>query len=240
MYPGGMDEPKAGLRERTRNMVRAELAQAALQLFVDQGFEATTVEQIAAATGLSRRSFHRYFSSKEDVFGQWFVEMGRQLAAALASRPAEERAWLALRRAFDDLVQGMSERPQSLLITRMILQTPALHATHLQKHALWRDTLADVLQDRLSEDGRELGRIAALALVGAALAALDSAQSQWVSEDNEQPLGDLLDQAMNAIAPLTEPAAPPPQSLPSGGDADRGEPATQTAWRVKRWLALPL
>jgi AcrR family transcriptional regulator len=224
-----MDEPKAGLRERTRNMVRAELAQAAVQLFVEQGFEATTVEQIAAATGLSRRSFHRYFSSKEDVFGQWFAEMGRQLAAALASRPTEERAWFALRRAFDDLIQGMSEQPQSLLITRMILQTPALHATHLQKHALWRDTLAEVLRDRLSEDGRELGQIAALALVGAALAALDSAQSQWVREDNEEPLGDLLDQAMNAIAPLTEPAAPSPQSLPSGGALEPPQVSPSTA-----------
>lgn len=197
-----------GLRERTRNMVREELAQAALQLFVEQGFEATTVEQIAAATGLSRRSFHRYFSSKEDVFGQWFAETGRQLAAALASRPDEERPWFALRRSFDDLVQGMSERPQSLLITRMILHTPALHATHLQKHALWRDALADALQHRPSEDGRELGRFAAAALVGAALAALDSAQTQWVSEDNEEPLGDLLDQAMSAIAPLPDPHLP--------------------------------
>ncbi|MDA1358280.1 TetR/AcrR family transcriptional regulator [Glycomyces luteolus] len=214
-----MEEPKVGLRERTRNAVGAELAQAALKLFVEQGFEATTVEQIAAATGLSRRSFHRYFASKEDVFGQWFVETGRQLATALGSRPTEERPWLALRRAFDDLVQGLSDRPQSLQITRMVLNTPALHATHLHKHALWRDALADVLQRRLSEDGRELGRIAAVALVGAALAALDSAQSAWVSEDNQQPLGALLDEAMNAIAPLTEPApvTRPHRSLPTRG-----------------------
>ncbi|MDN3239019.1 TetR/AcrR family transcriptional regulator [Glycomyces tritici] len=209
-----MEEPKAGLRERTRNMVRAELAQAALELFVEQGFEATTVEQIAAATGLSRRSFHRYFSSKEDVFGQWFVETGRQLAAALAARPDEERPWPALRRSFDGVVQGLSEQPQSLLITRMILQTPALHATHLQKHALWRVALADVLQHRPSEDGGELGQFAAASLVGAALAALDAAMTRWVGDDNEQSLGDLLDQAMSAIAPLTAPAPATPPRRP--------------------------
>lgn len=195
-----------GLRERTRNMVRAELAQAALKLFVEQGFEATTVEQIAAATGLSRRSFHRYFASKEDVFGQWFVETGQQLAAALAARPAEEHPWFALRRSFDDLVEGLSARPEALQITRMILNTPALHATHLHKHALWRDALADVLQHRLAEDGEGPARIAALALVGAALAGLDSAQTQWVAEGNERSLGDLLDEAMSAIAPLSGPA----------------------------------
>ncbi len=235
-----------GLRERTRSVVRAELAQAALKLFVEQGFEATTVEQIAAATGLSRRSFHRYFASKEDVFGQWFVEMGGQLATALESRPTQERPWLALRRAFDDLVQGMSERPQSLQITRMIMNTPALHATHLLKHALWRDALADVLQRRLSEDGRELGRIAAVALVGAALAGLDSAQSAWASEDNKQSLGALLDEAMNAIAPLTEPAplARPHPALPPRGPetAVSGDtaPAIAAEFAHRRDLQPPL
>jgi hypothetical protein len=88
-------------------------------------------------------------------------------------------------------------------ITRMTLNTPALHATHLHKHALWRDALADVLQERLAENGRGPARISAIALAGAALAGLDSALTQWVVEGNEQPLGELLDQAMNAIAPLT-------------------------------------
>jgi AcrR family transcriptional regulator len=198
-------EEKVGLRERTRNMVRAELAQAALRLFVEQGFEETTVEQIAAATGLSRRSFHRYFASKEDVFGQWFVETGQQLAAALESRPADEPAWLALRRAFDDLIQGLSSRPEAFDITRMILKTPALHATHLQKHALWRDALADVLRRRPAENGQARSELAAVAIVGAALAGLDSAQAEWVAEGNEQPLDALVDQAMNAVAPLSDP-----------------------------------
>ncbi|MCH7231290.1 TetR/AcrR family transcriptional regulator [Glycomyces sp. L485] len=200
-----MEESKVGLRERTRNMVRAQLADAALKLFVEQGFEATTVEQIAAETGLSRRSFHRYFSSKEDVFGQWFVEMGRQLAEALAARPPEESPWFALRRAFDELVQDMSARPEALDITRMVANTPALHATHLQKHAHWRDVLADVLQRRLAENGRGPDRIASVALVGAALASLDSAQSEWASEGNDLTLDELLDRAMNAVAPLSAP-----------------------------------
>jgi AcrR family transcriptional regulator len=198
-------EAKVGLRERTRNAVRVQLAEAALKLFVEQGFEATTVEQIAASTGLSRRSFHRYFSSKEDVLGQWFVEMGLQLAAALETRPPEESSWLALRRAFDDLVAALSTRPGALDITRMMLTTPALHASHLQKHAHWGAALADSLQRRQVEDGSRPARIAAVALAGAALASLDSAQSEWASAGNERPLADLVDEAMNAVAPLTGP-----------------------------------
>jgi AcrR family transcriptional regulator len=197
-----VDEPKVGLRERTRNAVRAQLADAALKLFVEQGFDATTVEQIAAVTGLSRRSFHRYFSSKEDVLGQWFAEMGQQVAAALAARPAQEPAWLALRRAFDDLVQAMSDRPEARVMTRMMLTTPALHASHLHKYAHWRVLLADVLQQRLTDGGSTPARISAVALAGAALASLESAQEQWVADGNQRPLDELVDEAMNAVAPL--------------------------------------
>jgi AcrR family transcriptional regulator len=198
-----VDEPKVGLRERTRNVVRAQLAEAALKLFVEQGFDATTVEQIAAVTGLSRRSFHRYFSSKEDVLGQWFAEMGQQIAAALAARPPDEPSWLALRRAFDGLVHGMSTRPEAQVMTRMMLETPALHASHLHKYAHWRTLLADVLQHRDTTDGSRPARIAAIALAGAALASLESAQEQWVTEGNQRPLDELTDEAMNAVAPLT-------------------------------------
>lgn len=201
-----MEEPKVGLRERTRNAVRAQLGQAAVKLFVEQGFEATTVEQIAAATGLSRRSFHRYFTGKEDVLGQWFVEMGQKIAMALAERPPAESSWYALRRAFDDLVDGLSARPESLVMTRMMLNTPALHASHLHKHAHWAALLADGLQHRPGETGGRPARIAAVALAGAALAALESAQSEWVSDGNERPLGELVDEAMNAVAPLAGPA----------------------------------
>lgn len=201
-----MDGPKVGLRERTRNVVRTQLAEAALKLFVEQGFDATTVEQIAAETGLSRRSFHRYFSSKEDVLGQWFAEMGQQIAAALAARPPHEPPWLALRRSFDDLVHRMSARPQARVMTRMMLNTPALHASHLHKYAHWRELLADVLQNRLTESGSAPARIAAVALAGAALAGLESAQQEWVAEGNQRPLDELTDEAMNAVAPLT--AAP--------------------------------
>lgn len=201
-YAEGMDEPKVGLRERTRNVVRSELANAALKLFVEQGFEATTVEQIASETGLSRRSFHRYFSSKEDVLGQWFAEMGEQIAAALTARPAEEHPWLALRRSFDDLVHNMSARPEARVMTRMMLSTPALHASHLHKYAHWRVLLADGLEPRLAEGGNAHARIAAIALAGAALASLESAQEQWVAEGNRSPLEQLTDEAMSAVAPL--------------------------------------
>lgn len=202
VYSLDVDASPIDLRERTRSAVRSQLAETALRLFIDQGFEATTVDQIAAATGLSRRSFHRYFASKEDVLGQWFVMMGGQIADALSAQPPGEAAWDALRRSFDGLVAGLSAQPEALAITRMMLSSPALRGSHLQKHADWREVLAAVLQQRAGENSSRSSRLTAMALAGAALACLDSAQTEWVAQDNSRSLADLLDEAMRAVAPL--------------------------------------
>src|SRR4051812_710609 len=98
-----MGTNEVGLRERTRRAVRAELVEIAVNLFLTQGFEATTVEQIAAAAGLSRRSYFRYFASKDDVFVEVISVLGQGVAAALTARPPEEAPWAALRRSFDPL-----------------------------------------------------------------------------------------------------------------------------------------
>src|SRR3712207_3620346 len=77
----------AGLRERTRRTVQAEIAAAAMRLFLDRGFEATTMEQIAAEVGISRRSLFRYFGTKEDIVLGDHAEQGRVVREALEARP---------------------------------------------------------------------------------------------------------------------------------------------------------
>src|SRR5260221_13721428 len=85
------------LVERKRQLVRDELTEAALKLLAFQGFEATTIDQLAAAAGASRRTFFRYFQSKEDVIIEFLDDLGRQLRAALPAQPASERPALAVR-----------------------------------------------------------------------------------------------------------------------------------------------
>jgi AcrR family transcriptional regulator len=119
-------EPVVGLRERTRQAVRSELVDAALELFLVQGFDGTTVEQIATAAGLSRRSFHRYFATKDDVVAQALRATGDKIADELAARPASEAPWTALRRAFDTLVTWAAADDRARPLTRIMLGCAAL------------------------------------------------------------------------------------------------------------------
>ena len=81
-----------GLREKNRLKIELDLSRAAMELFAARGFDAVTVDAIAAAAGVSRRTFFRYFPTKEDVFFARRREQHDKLSALLAApRPRGER-----------------------------------------------------------------------------------------------------------------------------------------------------
>lgn len=177
------DARPPGLRERTRRAVHREIAQAAASLFLTQGFDATTVEQIAAAAGISRRSFFRYFATKEDVVLGDMVERGQVLHAALAARPAGEDPWESLAEAFRVLRESVGDpRPEEVALGRLLHEEPALHAKRLEKQLAWQAVLVPELARRLEADGVAAGtaRHRAGALVATALACLDVAVDTWL------------------------------------------------------------
>ena len=91
------------IREQTRAVVRSLLARTALELFAAKGYDNTTVEEVAAAAGVSRRTLFNYFRNKEDLALSGLSEQGELIAARLAERPAEEDVWTSLRAAFQVL-----------------------------------------------------------------------------------------------------------------------------------------
>lgn len=200
MYAVGVMTSELGLRERTRRAVQADLFAVAIDLFLEQGFEPTTVEQIAQAAGMSRRSFFRYFATKDEVLAHALSAVGAEIAAHVGSRPADEPAWDCLCQGFLRLVEQMNADPRSLPLTRMMLTSPALHASHQSKHISWQTAIAGALNarldPRLTEDDRQ---VQAQALAGAALACLTAAQATWVSTDGRRPLDELLRLAMSAV-----------------------------------------
>jgi AcrR family transcriptional regulator len=194
------------LAERKRQLVADELTGAALSLMAQQGFEAVTVDEIAASAGMSKRTFFRYFASKEDVVVQFLAELGGGMRAELAGRPAGERPSTALRNtvwAAIDACAGHAD--QTLRVVRLILGTPALRARFLERQAQWREELAAELADRLGLDP-ETGLYPRLA-AGTALTAFDVVLQRWSGSDGAEDPAALTDQAFAAIAPALD--APP-------------------------------
>ncbi|KJY30394.1 TetR family transcriptional regulator [Streptomyces sp. NRRL S-495] len=195
--------PEASLAQRKRQLVSDELSQAALNLLAQKGFDAVTVDEIAAAAGMSKRTFFRYFASKEDVVVQFLGEMGVGMRAELAGRPAEESPSVALRHTVwvsIDACAGHAE--QALRVVQLILGTPALHARFLERQAQWRDELAAELADRLGL-GSATGLHPRLA-AGMALTAFDVVLQLWSASDGAEDPAELTDRAFATIAPALD------------------------------------
>lgn len=190
----------SGLRELTRATVRAQIAERAMELFLAQGFEETTVEQIAAQVGMSARSVFRYFATKEDMVVGSMQESGAVLAGALAERPAGEGPWEALRGALDVLLTSFAQdREAALARARMFASTPALRAARQQKHARWRELLEPGVLSRLPEGPAADRELRAAAITVAVLGCLDVAVTRWSGAGGAGDLGETLDAAIRAV-----------------------------------------
>ncbi len=196
---GGGRTPVSTLSERKRQLVRNELSRAALGLLAKQGFEATTIDQIVDLAGVSRRTFLRYFQSKEDVFIEFMGDIGSEFSVALAQRPLDEALSSALRAALPLAAGpfgGGSER--ALLFAQLTRGTPALHARYLERQIQWRDTLSEILRQRSGGAGDPLAAPLAAAMT---LAAFDTALGSWVDSGGSEDFIDLVDRAFALIGP---------------------------------------
>lgn len=188
------------LRSLTRETVRAQIAETAWSVFAERGFDDVTVNEVAEATGISRASFFRYFSSKEEAVFVAIEAMGAEIATALEERPPQERPWVALRRAFDAATPNYASNPaRSLARLKLTRETPSLRAHQLERQARWRSLIGAALGIRtgLSPDDVRIE-----AVVGAALAALDAATEVWARSGGELHLTGLIDEAFAAIGDL--------------------------------------
>ena len=195
-----------GLRERTRRVVRTELTDVAMDLFLRQGFDATTVDEIAATAGISRRSLFRYFASKEAIIFDNLQDIGEQLAEALAKRPPEEDPWVALRRTYELVIAFNEDAPERTLgFYTMLEETAALKARYYEQLMRWQELLVPEIATRLGRppenDGLPADGPHAAAVVGASLACLYAANNAWRHSQGKADVVRLLDDAMRAVRP---------------------------------------
>jgi len=170
-----------------------------MRLFLEQGFEKTTVNQIAAAAGMSHTSFFRYFATKEDVVLGHVEELGRRVLEGLRARPESESAWQALRHALDVPMNETAASPEEQLrAARMLDTTRSLKIRRLGKQLTWYELLVPEIARRLGVDDHAADP-RPRALVAAALACLNAAVTTWTEADGTIGLPDLLDRAMSAV-----------------------------------------
>ena len=176
---------------------REELELIALQLFAERGFDSTTVDDVAEAAGIGRRTFFRYFASKNDVvWGDWEVALA-YFRTQLAAIPYDVELMDGLRdavKAFNLLPDGAE--PQHRVRMAMVLHTPALQAHSTLRYAGWREVVARHVAsrtDRAPEDFR------CQLLAHQVLACCVAAYEQWLS-DPEADLQELLDEAVSTLS----------------------------------------
>jgi AcrR family transcriptional regulator len=173
---------EVGLRERRQRRQRAELVSAGMRLFAERGFDATTVDEVADAAGVSRRTLFRYFGSKGDIVMEWARGTTSLLTTALRARPPAEEPLSSLHAAFVAMcanISGSSEHVRSVI--EMIEHSPSLRPYSLLKHARWEDALAELLTER----SPELDPMHATLLARVAVAAFRTALDDWLRAEPE-------------------------------------------------------
>ena len=194
------------LRDVSRAAVRSEIAEAADALFTAQGFDATTVDQIAAAVGMSQRTFFRYFPSKEDAALDSFEEQTEMFIDRLVARPLDEGEWDSLRAVFDVVVAQCADATlggRVASLHALLGSSPTLLAAYLERSAALQKRMVQTLHDRASERGEEPESDAVLrAVVGSAFACLEAAITCFTDGSTKGPvLAGRLDEVMTALRP---------------------------------------
>ena len=195
--PASLAVSGTGHPGRRRATSRAELEQAAFALFAARGFEGTTVDEIAAAAGIGRRTFFRYFPSKNDIPWGAFEDELERMRVRLKACPPEVPLADALRVALIDFNRvAPAQVPLHRRRMELILRVPTLLAHSTLRFAAWREVVAEFVAERT---GRRPDDLAPQAIAHAVLGVAIAAYEHWL-DDPGADLGALLDDAMRQLS----------------------------------------
>ena len=188
---------RPGLRERKKARTRATIQACALRLFREQGYDATTIEQIIEAADVSETTFFRYFPAKENLVLD--DEYDPMLIEAFQAQPAQLAPVPALRAAFTATFAGLTaqQRAEQKERIALTLTVPRLRAAMLDQVSQATQLLARAMAERAGRRPDDFTvRTVAGAIVGAAMAV-----SAAVTEDPDADLPALIDQALAHLEP---------------------------------------
>ena len=203
MPTGKAVDATGGRRGRPPGTSRRELELIALRLFTDQGFDSTTIEQIAAEAGVSKRTFFRYFGSKASVLWSEFDSEVDTIRAALAEVPLDVPMMAAIRQAVGTANHyGPQDVPELRMRMNLIGGVPALQSSAAVRYDAWEQAISEFAATRI---GQPADSLYPLAVGRATLAACRAAYDRW-SARADADLTIYLDAALAALAAGFEPA----------------------------------
>jgi AcrR family transcriptional regulator len=182
-----------GWRERKKAQTRRSLQEHALRLFLENGYANTTVEQIAAAAGVSHMTFFRYFPTKEDVVMQ--DDYDPLLESLIAARPAGEPPVARIRAAVrEGLAQVYAEARDAILVrTQLMLRTPALRARS------WENQHSTQALFERALSGGDPPTLRVRVTAAACVVAMVTAIEAWAEDGGTTELPGLIDEALEAL-----------------------------------------
>jgi AcrR family transcriptional regulator len=199
------------LRERKKHETRDAVTAAAHELFRERGFDAVTVDEIAAAANVSPRTVFRHFGSKEAILFGDQDEALQLIRDAIASRPPGEPIMVALRQAVIEITEHTAQQREMQLTRARLAKSGASVAAYTQTVLIprWGDVLAEAVASRLGVDPSVNPRPRLLA--GTAMAAMSAAGTVWLASNGDGDVVDLLNEAFDALTEVVV------ASLPEGG-----------------------
>lgn len=189
------ENPSIGLRERKKQRTRDAIQREAMRLFREQGYDATTIEQIAAAVEISPSTFFNYFPTKEDVV--FHDETDPTVARVFLSRPPDEPLGVALRRTMAEVsALTVANREMHRERAQLMEQVPALRA----RLGLDMERSQRFLRDLIAErTGRDPDDFELRVIVGVLAGAVFEAAFEWLRRGAGDDLEQLFNQALDVV-----------------------------------------
>jgi AcrR family transcriptional regulator len=184
------------LIKRKQQLVQDAIWNAAIDLFAVKGFDAATVDEIAAAAGISQRTFFRYFASKSDLMGQGILAYGEAIRGAIHASPKSSQSFEVLRRAVLEVAAMVASSPRTHDVIAIVVKCPAAREAQLSRMDQLRQSVALAYSSRMKK-GRE-DELTARLLAGLTLTILDETVRLW-SADGTREISTVAEQVMKRL-----------------------------------------
>lgn len=185
-----------GLREQKRRQTHQRIAEVGLSSFLAKGYEATTLEEIAAAAGISRRTLFYYFKSKDDILLAHLSGYADILKSAILENASATAPLDLVRATLVNLSNTRFQSYQTIAFARLIRESEILCARRLARYAQLEQALHEALCILWPEEQRRDGlRLVAMVSIGTLRLAAD----KWLEQNGERPLATYIEEAFEHL-----------------------------------------